>query len=118
MQLLHSTPDCAALLLRRSTPALARLLQRTLGAAAVPAAALLVGNTTGTFALDLSSHGGRTAAAYLLESNRLMRKRLSLCWCVAATPACQACSDVCRCWKPQYSSGRVPREPAGCVSAG
>eukprot|EP00892_Ulva_mutabilis_P007902 jgi/Ulvmu1/5484/UM023_0020.1 len=77
--LLHSTPDCAQLLLRRSEPSLVRLLRRALDAAAVRPATFLVGNATGTFALDLSSHGGRTAAASMLEANRIMRKRLSFC---------------------------------------
>lgn len=81
VQLLHRTPDCAALLQRPGAGGVGRLLRLALEAAAVPPASFAVGNATGTFALDLSSHGGRTVAAYLLEANRRMRKRLELCWC-------------------------------------
>lgn len=109
MQLLHRTPDCAQLLLRWSEPSMARVLCDALAAAAVSPAVFAVGNTTGTYALDLGSHGGRTVAAHLLEANRLMRKRLSLCWCgPSCMHACHAYTHrVCSCHRLHGVPGRT-----------
>jgi hypothetical protein len=76
MQLFACAPELCSLLIRRSSPHLGNLLESAFAEAAVSPAMFSIGSTTNSYLLNLESHYDRTIAMFLLELNRLLRRRL------------------------------------------
>lgn len=81
MQALARVPDFWKLLLREGSVHMRRLIPAALVASGVCPSHFTVGNSTNSYVLDLRSHYDRGITCFLLEWNRLMRKRLHLHRC-------------------------------------